>query len=258
MAPDTGYDVLVADLTALGRTLPRPVAGPRLTDAVMARVTDMPAPVTAPPRQPLRRWVTDSVGRHRRRAMVVVTAIVLGLLATPPVRAAVADWFGFAGVIVRDDPTPSRSEAPPPPTAGTSTSLDEAAALVAFEPVLPAALGPPRGVEVSADRRVLSMSWSDEVDGAVRLDQFDGRLDYTFAKTSPDVEFTSVNGSFALWFEVPHEVVLLNRDGTTRTETARLAGHTLIWEHGATALRLEGDVSLARATEIASSVAALP
>ena len=258
MAPDTGYDVLVADLTALGRTLPRPVPGPRLTAAVMTRVADMPAPEMAPPPQRFRRWVTVAVARRRRQVAVVVTAVLLALLATPPVRAAVADWFGFAGVMVRDDPTPRMSEAPPPPTAGTSTSLDEAAALVAFEPVLPAALGPPQGVEVSADRRVLSMSWSGEVDGAVRLDQFDGRLDYTFAKTSPDVEFASVDGSFALWFEAPHEVVLLNRDGSTHTETARLAGHTLIWEHGATAMRLEGDVSLARAIEIARSVAALP
>jgi hypothetical protein len=174
------------------------------------------------------------------------------------VRAAVAGWFGFAGVIVRHDPTPSGSRASPPPSVAATTTLGEAKALVAFDPVVPAALGPPQGVEVSADRRVLSMSWTGGDDGAVRVDQFDARLDYTVAKTARDVRFTEVAGSPALWFEEPHEVVLLNADGTRRFETARLAGHTLVWEHGVTTVRLEADVSLARATEIARSVAPVP
>jgi hypothetical protein len=124
---------------------------------------------------------------------------------------------------------------------------------VRFEPLLPAALGPPQGVEVSSDRRVLSMSWTDPDAGVIRLDQFDGRLDYTFAKTASGVQFTEVAGSFALWFERPHEVVVLAADGTPRTETARLAGHTLIWEQGEVTLRLEGDIGLQRATAIAGS-----
>ena len=258
MAPDTGTDVLVADLAALGRSLPRPGAGAGLTDAVMARLADAPPPQTESSALRAVRWVIDAVGRRRSRAAVVVTALLLALLAAPPVRAAVADWFGFAGVIVRDDGSPASSEAPPPPTVGAATTLDEASQLVGFDPLVPAVLGSPQGVEVSADRRVLSMSWTDEVDGTVRLDQFDGRVDFAFAKTSPGVDFTSVADEPAMWFDMPHEVVFLNRDGTRRTETARLAGHTLIWEHDETALRLEGDVSLSRAIEIARSVAALP
>jgi hypothetical protein len=170
------------------------------------------------------------------------------------VRAAVADWFGFAGVIVRNDPTPARSGPAPPPTVTGTTTLEQAKALVSFTPVVPAALGPPAGAEVSTDRRLLSMSWTTDRDGAVRLDQFDGEVDYGFAKTSPSVRYTEVGGAAALWFEEPHEVVVLNADGTRRFETARLAGHTLIWQYGATAVRLEADVSMARAIEIAESV----
>ena len=71
------------------------------------------------------------------------------------------------------------------------------------------------------------------------------------------VEFTSVAGAFALWFDEPHEVVVLAPDGTRRTETARLAGHTLIWEQAdGTTLRLVGDLTRVRALEIAVSVAA--
>ena len=62
------------------------------------------------------------------------------------------------------------------------------------EPVIPTAFGSPQGVQVSTDRRLLSMSWTDADAGPVRLDQFDGRLDYAFAKTAPGVEFTKWQG----------------------------------------------------------------
>ncbi len=43
-----------------------------------------------------------------------------------------------------------------------------------------------------ADCRLLSMSWITASDGVVRLNEFDTRLNFTFAKTTADVEFTSV------------------------------------------------------------------
>jgi hypothetical protein len=90
----------------------------------------------------------------------------------------------------------------------------------------------------------------------VRLDQWAADLDLLFAKTAPDAQFTNVGGHFALWFDDPHEVVLLAPDGSTRTESARLAGHTLIWRTENATLRLEGDLTLDRAVEIAASATA--
>lgn len=258
MAVDTEHDALAAELVTLGRALPRPEPAPRLVRAVTARLTDAAPPATSTRLDRLRARAADTFVRRRRQAVVVVTAVLLALLAAPPVRAAVADWFAFAGIIVRDDPTPSGAPAPPPPTVGPTTTLDDANKLVAFDPVVPAVLGPPQGVEVSGDRRVLSMSWTDTDDGVVRLDQFDGRLDFAFAKTARDVRFTEVAGASALWFEQPHDIVVLNRDGTRRTETTRRAGHTLVWEHGVTTLRLEGGFGLTRAVEIAMSVTTVP
>lgn len=123
---------------------------------------------------------------------------LLALLAAPPVRAEVAEWLGFAGVQVRLDPeSPSRSAAaPPPPRAPGDTPLVEASALVAFSPVVPALLGAPDGVEVSADRRILSMTW-DTDSGVVRIDQIDAGLDYAMAKTASDVTYTEVAGETA-------------------------------------------------------------
>jgi len=249
---------IAEELKAFGGLLPDPVAGSGLAVAVLARVSELPAPK---PANPVQRYVQrglQAVARHRRRTAIAALALLLSLLAAPPVRAGIADWFSFAGVLVQHDPSPAPHSASPPPTLSNTTDLGAAKALVAFEPLVPTELGSPEAVAVSSDRRVLSMSWTSESDGALHLDQFDGRLDYAFAKRAAGVQFTSVGSSSAIWFNEPHSVVVLNKDGTSRTETARLAGHTLIWEHGGTTLRLEGDISLQRAVEIAASVKPVP
>ncbi len=255
MAADTRHETLVAELVGLGRDLPLPSAGTELAAAVLERLAEEPA--TAPPHpMPTAALVRAgrAVARHRRRTAVAVVALLLSLLAAPPVRAAVADWFGFAGVRVERRDGPVTTSARPPPTVSAGTTLDVAARQVGFTPAVPLALGAPQGVAVSADRRLLSLTWSGGPDGTVRLDQFDAGLDFTFAKSAPGVEFVTVAGEFALWFDEPHEVVVLNRDGSRRRESARLAGHTLIWVRNGTTLRLEGDLSQRRALAIAGSV----
>ncbi|HEX6935129.1 MAG TPA: hypothetical protein VF227_01275 [Actinomycetes bacterium] len=257
MTADTRYDALAAELTALGRAVPLP-PHQRVTETVITRLAEAPTPARPGRTERLLRRAVNAVAVRRRSVVAVATALLVALVATPPVRATVLDWFGFAGVVVRQAPTPEPASSAPPPTVAGTVSLDEARRLVAFEPLVPAELGAPQAVEVSGDRRLLSMGWTGGPDQVVRLDQFDGRLDYVFAKSAPGVEYTEVGDAFALWFDEPHEVVVLDRDGTRRTETARLAGHTLIWEHGPTTLRLEGDLSQARALEIARSVETQP
>lgn len=254
------HDELVRDLALLGRTFDPPASSDHLATAVLHRIATLPAPDpdggrVGLPQRVVRR-IGDVVASRRRRVALVIAAVVIGLLATPPVRAAVADWFGFAGVIVERGTPPSGSPSPPPEVAGGGT-LAEARQAVDFALSTPTALGAPDGVEVSADRRIVSMTWSG-ADGIVRLDQFDGRFDWTFAKAAPDVSFVSVGDTDGLWFEVPHEVVLIEPDGSRRTESARLAGHTLIWLAGDTTMRLEGDLDRDRAVEIAESAEPAP
>ncbi len=253
---DSTYDDLARDLATLGRGIDAGAPSADLATAVMDRVAELPTPDRRANTwsRTLRRAghrIADSIEPRRRRIALVVAAVLLALLATPPVRAAVADWFGFGGVLVEKG-APS-SEAQPPPEVVTGGSVTEAAATVDFTVSVPEALGAPDGVEVSPDRRMVSMSWSSGEDGVVRLDQFDGRFDFSVLKTAPGVHYAAVDGTDALWFEEPHEVVLLDPDGSRRTESARLAGHTLIWLDGVTTLRLEGDLSLERAVEIAES-----
>ena len=171
-------DVLVADLVALGRAVPaRPV-----DDAFVRRVAAGIA--SAPPNH------RTAPSRRVQAAVAAVVAVVVGALAVPPVRAAVGDLFGFGGVLVREEPGPAPSTAPPPPGATSDLSLAEAADLVPFRPAVPTALGDPDGVEVSADRRVLSLTWETD-DGPVRLDQIGARLDYAFAKSATGVRFVT-------------------------------------------------------------------
>jgi hypothetical protein len=259
VAPEPWRDpVLVADLRALGSSVADVDEGSvaLLTDGVMARLA---APVPAPP-PPWRERAGAFLARRRRRLAVAVVVVVLALTGVPAVRAAVADWFGFGGVRVRLEPgTPApsapgpSSTAPPSVPAVAAGSVAAAQEQVAFRVLVPAALGPPSGVEVSGDRRVVSMSWTVPGAGVVRLDQFDGELDYTFAKSAAGVEFTEVGGDFALWFDRPHEVRWLAAPGQPRRSPPRLAGRTLIWQVDGTTLRLEGDLDLARAREIAES-----
>lgn len=252
MAEDR-YDDLVRDLTVLGRAIDPPASPDHLTTAVMDRVAALPPPVpTVSGRRQFAPSLMASLESRRRRIAFVVAAILITLLATPPVRAAVADWFGFGGVVVEHG-SPGPGPAPPPPEVSGDESVSEVGDAVDFTVWVPTEPGTPDGVEASADRRIVSMSWTGDPDGVVRLDQFDGRFDFSLAKRSPGVFYASVRDTDALWFEEPHEVVLLEPDGTRRTESARLAGHTLIWQEGNTTLRIEGDLALERAVEIAES-----
>lgn len=232
---------LMHELVALRHDLPTEPP-PELAGAVLARIADEPPPRVS--------WL-----RRRWRAIVALLAglLVVALLA-PPVRATVAEWFGFAGVVVRPDPSPPPTSAPPPPRAGDRVTLEEARRLVAFTPLIPAALGTPDAVEVSDDRRVLSMTWHRGAGGTIRLDQFDGELAPLFAKSiHGEAEFVTVAGRDALWFPRPHHVVVLEPDGRERRTEARLAGKTLIWQYGNVTLRLEGELTRDRAIAIAAS-----
>lgn len=242
---DQGYDELVRDLAALGRMVDQPSRDGAVAEAVMARVALLPTP------QPRNPWEA-ALGAQRRWLAIGIAVLALALLATPPVRAAVADWFGFGVVVVETD-SPTSESAPPPPEAPAGQSVTEARAAVDFPIVVPALLGTPDGVEVSPDRQRVSMSWSSWSSDVIRLDQFDATLDYGVLKQASDVRFTDVDGADAVWFATPHDVVLLAPDGTQRTETARLVGATLLWLRGNTTLRLEGDLTFDQASEIASS-----
>lgn len=224
-----------------------------LSEAETARALDWP-------RGTVKSRTSRALAKLRTRlgvAAVLVLAVLAALLI-PPSRQALADVVNqilrLAGVQVEIG-QPSLPKAPASPLPSTSVvGLAEARRQAGFTVVAPAPLGPPETVTVS-DRdqagrpRVVSLIYRD---GTVRLDVFDGTLDETYLKVSPEVRMDSAGGFLTVWLPYPHDLIYRARDGTLRTETTRTAGPTLLWQRGPVTYRLEGiadhDQALAIAT----------
>ncbi|MFI6930102.1 hypothetical protein [Streptomyces sp. NPDC050287] len=271
---------LPEELRALGRSLDPPGGGgsesmvERVLEQILAERAPGPLPVAEPragARERLRvarRWT-----RTRWRSLTATLCGLLAVLAlTPPVRAAVLDWFDFGGVEVRYDPSAMPSSGAEVPGCGRSLSLAQAERKAGFEPVVPPALGTPDTVTVADGphgRFVVSLCWRER-GRVIRLDEFAARLDLLFTKTvreQPEwVELAARPSEAgiadpALWFPRPHVLSfwLVGADGHRYTREERTAGPTLLWSHRtagdeSVTLRLEGVASKGRAVKIARSV----
>ncbi|OKK06915.1 hypothetical protein AMK26_08280 [Streptomyces sp. CB03234] len=250
---------LERELRELGRGLRVPdVGGQSMAERVLAQL--LAESVAEPPGrgERIRAWA-----RRRWRALgVALSGALVVLVLTPPVRAAVADWFGFGGVQVRYDPsaTPAPGASPVVPGCASPVPLAEAGRRAGFEPRVPGALGAPDAVSVGeapGGRHVVSLCWH-EPGRTIRLDEFPARLDVGFGKTvreQPEyVELGGVGSGY--WFARPHLLTFPMTDGEGRlwTHSQRTAGPTLLWTaHDGLTLRLEGEPSQARARSIAES-----
>jgi hypothetical protein len=235
-------DDLERELRDLAGWLAVPAA-PDVTAPVRARLA-------APPRRRWRYWLAAALA-----------ALLVAVL--PPGRAAVADVVAgllrFSGVEIgtSSEPLPPAGT-PSPLPAQRPAALVEAQRKVRFPIRLPALLGQPEQVLVAdADgtggHRVATLLYRG---GTLRVDAFDGRLDPVFQKQAAgaDVEWTQVHGGFAIWIGRPHTLAYVDRSGTVRVETARLAAATLIWEEAGVSYRLEGDLTRDEAVAIAGSM----
>ncbi|MET9833144.1 hypothetical protein ABZ078_28460 [Streptomyces sp. NPDC006385] len=268
---------LPQELRALGRSLDA-AGGADGAETMVERVLgqilaeQVPVPVAEPPGAAERLRAVRHWTRARWRSL---TAALCGLLTvlvlTPPVRAAVFDWFDFAGVEVRYDPSAVPSPGAGVPGCGRSVSLAQAERRAGFEPLVPEGLGMPDSVAVtdeSQGRFLVSLCWR-EGGRTIRLEERRARLDLGFAKTVRDVpEWISLGADTAhgtmsdpaLWFRRPHLLTfwLVDADGERYTREKRTAGPTLLWTHGgggeAVTLRLEGVAAKERAVEIARSL----
>ncbi|MEJ8659272.1 MULTISPECIES: hypothetical protein [Streptomyces] len=257
-------DALEDELRELGRRLPLPdVDGGTMAERVLARMIAESVPVPVAETVPVRRRVASWIRRRWRTLTVTLSGVLVVLVLTPPVRAAVADWFGFGGVQVRYDPSAS----PPPgaalPACREPVSAAEAGRRAGFVPRAPRALGEPDAVSVSAvpgGRSTVSLCWYGRAGSTVRLDVFPARLDLGFSKqVRIRPQWLELSGGrTALWFAEPHVLrfPLTGGAGQRWTESRRTAGPTLLWmsADGRTTLRLEGEADMARGREIAESM----
>ncbi|WP_244217722.1 hypothetical protein, partial [Streptomyces carpinensis] len=240
---------LPEELRALGRSLdvpgaqgsPGSPAGPEsMVERVLQQILadQVPVPVAEPAGAGERLRAVRHWTRMRWRSL---TAALCGLLTvlvlTPPVRAAVLDWFGFAGVEVRYDPSAVPSPGAQVPGCGRSLSLAQARRQAGFEPLVPDALGVPDAVTVTHEPRgrfLVTLCWHEQ-GRTIRLDEYPERLDVRFVKSvreSPEwIRLDTRSSSdgisdYALWFPRPHLLTfwLVDADGHHFTRGNRTAG----------------------------------
>jgi len=257
-------DRLPEELRALGRSLDPP--GASGTESMVERVLEqilaeqVPVPVAEPSGPATRIRSAQRWTRQRWRSLTAaLCGLLTALVLTPPVRAAVVDWFGFGGVEVRYEPSEPHASPSPVPGCEQGLTVAVAARRAGIEPLLPRELGRPSAAQVSADRRVLSLCWHTGNGEVIRLDQFRATLSPLFWKsTTVPYEPATVNGDSGLWFAEPHrlELALVDEQGREYARTVRTAGPTLLWEDQGEqrTLRLEGVESRERAEAVAESV----
>ncbi|MFI6939392.1 hypothetical protein ACIBI4_08985 [Streptomyces sp. NPDC050418] len=268
--PETRRQRVEAELALLRSRMSVPdVDGHTMAERVLAQLVaeHVGAPAAQPPgrRERLTGWLrrfTTWLRLRRARLAAGVCGLLVAAALTPPVRAAVADWFDFGGVRVRPAPTAPPPAAPAVPGCEQGLSLQQAERRAGFKPLLPkelTALSAPPAASVTDDGRVLSLCWTDAKGKVIRLDQFDATLDPMFTKeVGQEYEWVEVDGGTGLWFDRPHRLTLrlTNPEGKPYSPQVRTAGPTLVWQErtGSRTLRLEGVGMRERAVEIAESV----
>ncbi|MDG4865308.1 hypothetical protein P8605_44910 [Streptomyces sp. T-3] len=255
---------LPEELRELGRRVQVPdIGGETMAERVIAQIVaaSVPVPVAEPPGRFER--LRALLRRHWRRLTAALCGVVTILVLTPPVRAAVADWFGWGGVEVRYDPDSPRPTGEPVPGCENPVSLAEAARRAGFTPVVPTELGAPDAVSVTEHphrRSVVSLCWRADGTGqaAIRLDEFPADLDLSFGKlVRVQPEWPRVGDATGVWFAEPHRLTfwMTDKHGKRWEQVERTAGPTLLWSSGAgITARLEGEESMRRAVQIAESV----
>jgi hypothetical protein len=249
---------LEARLSAAAREFAYPPT-PDLSRVVVARMSAIAEKAVPARQRRLRRWAL--VG-------VLLALLLAGILAAPPVRAAVLDWIRLGAVrIFLVPPTPAPTQpsgqatATPTPLGSVldvsgETTLQKAQTQAGFTLRLPPGEGrPDRVYYQDLGGPVVILVWMDPArPGRVRLSLSETLGDgIMFQKIDPKtVEDTTVNGRPALWVDSPYLLVT----GSGDTSMTRLVedGHTLIWTEGNRTYRLETTLGLDEARRVAEGM----
>jgi hypothetical protein len=232
-------------LKSLGRELALPEP-PDLAPGVLRRIAE-----PARPRLLRRRAVLVAIAA----AVVAVGAV----LAVPPARSAIFDFFGIGSAEIRLVDELPEVDTGLPLNLGDETSL-EAARGREPKPLEPRGeeLGEPDAVFVAGrdPGAPLTFVWGDPERPRLLLTQVSGRFNFEKLVQTNEGEITlvQVNGENAIWIEgEPHVIFYENEHGGADLP-GRLARNTLVWSRGPVTLRLEGDLSREDAERIARSV----
>jgi hypothetical protein len=198
----------------------------------------------------------------RRQALAIALAVLAvsaaAVMAVPSARTAILRFFHVGAVTVeRVETLPPARERPLTAGLGRAVSLTEGARTAGFPMLLPPLEQPVERVYVRPGIQSALLDVPDA--GSVLLTEIQGSRQLDLAKkfSSPatNVDAVTVNGAFGLWIQgAPHVVTFEDRSGRIQQFTTRLAGNVLVWTRGDLTLRLEGELTRARALELARSI----
>ncbi len=214
----------------------------------------------------------EAPGARRPRRWAVAFAAAAVLLATlalsPTARAVVVRVMTFGGIElhdVRETPTPALTSTPSQPSAERPTAqpptakpptLEQVRAQVPFQLLTPLGRGEPDRVELSGDRRVVTVHYLTNAGAALRIDEFSDNLAPLLGKyvDTREVSFVRLDDKTAMWVRVPHNVAYIDTAGNVQARSLRLSAASLVWRSGGTTVRLEGAATLAEALVIARTM----
>ena len=201
-------------------------------------------------------------------AAMLAALLVVPFFFSPALRSAAADFFGVPGVEIKvtdDEPHVDISV----PDLGAPFDLASAQDEVPFTIRVPESLGAPDEVYLdrSTGENVVSLVYEPrenlpeaaETGVGLLIMEFEGHVPGGFIKkvagAGSTLELVDVEGTTAYWISgEPHPVLYRDPQGIVRESTARLAANTLLFSRDGLTFRIEGDVPLARALEIARSL----
>ena len=206
----------------------------------------------------VRARLEGSPRRLRLRLAIPVVVVVL-VAAVSPARSTVLDWLGIGGEKIERVPrAPTPAPVTTPLDLGTRIPLPGGA-------LVPRALGRPDAVYEAGDivtflyRPRPGLPESKHTGAGALVSQFPGRTNAQYVRkmAGPDTRIArvTVGGEPGFWIAgADHGLLYEDPSGRIAESRPRLAGHALVWRHGARTLRLEADIPKSRALAIARSV----
>lgn len=269
--PDDALDLRLADLAGAIAFPPTP----ELAGAVAARLR-----TTAPPLAPMRR----TAGRSLRRSLLLAAALLLVIVG-----GVLAVRLGLELLDIRFGAVPTLSPSPTAittspgalPTSsgplggslllGRQVTLDDVLEISSYRVLVPATLGPPDVVYVGGPSLRSQVAFvyaprdgipfSGLLGGAGLLitqnrgEMDDGLAGKLLATGQATVEYVDIDGADGVWITgKPHVFWYFAPDGAVIEESRRFVGDTLAWERGGVLYRIEGDIEVDQALEIARSM----
>jgi hypothetical protein len=195
-------------------------------------------------------------GPRRRRALVLVLAAALlavaAAFAVPPARSSILRFFHLQGATIEVVDRLPEVKPSAPLDLGNPLSLAEARRTLHFRPLTSALLGDPD--RITWDGHQL---WFVYGDIRLLVSQFEagGVQVYIKKLAEPGTTITPVvvDGGSGFFLSGARHFLYMAPTRIVLDERIRLARNTLLWEQGPVTLRLEGDLTLSKALQIARS-----